>query len=46
VSWTRRWSLDIDDLQHVDPAILIKPDCFGHSLLLLLISRLTITLHL
>src|SRR6266700_7366374 len=29
---TRRRSLDIYDLQHVDPTILIKLDCFGHYL--------------
>jgi hypothetical protein len=29
---TRLRSLNIDDLQHFDPAILIKPDCFGHNL--------------
>src|SRR5260370_25409852 len=29
---TRYRSLDIDNLQYVDPAILIKPDCFRHAL--------------
>jgi hypothetical protein len=27
----RRGALDIDNLQHIDSAILIKPDCFGHA---------------